>query len=498
MFEQLINHFNAAVGRNQDFYELLAAKDIDRVIAKMDSHHEAVADAAKDYDPKMHKVSFRGTKIIKNKAGKRVGSIEPWRLPITYPQYINEIALVFLYGRPVKWGCKSDDTERAFTAFTDLLDHLHFDSKVRQMKRYAGAYTQSAMLFRVFRKEEKVFANGKWTTRSAPDCQIRVLSHEKGDEIYSRWDQYENLLSAGWRYTTQDKEQTTEHFDLFLPERTYHCTRGKRGWEVVEEENIIGKIPVIMCRQQKEWAGVEPQIEREEYLHSHTADTNDYFADPMMLIKADIIKSLPEKEAMNKTIKVTGEDVDVSKAVSYLTWDSAPESKKAEISQLQNHILSKTFTPNIDFENMKSLSNVTGKALKQMMVLANVKAARHKEQHDELMERAGNLMKAIIGNVLDVSLKDECERMKLTHEFQDPFGEDVADVIDCLVKAVDGGIQSKESAIEQSPLTKDSNIEKKRVKKESDEDRAAQRDIFSQQAFVDDGTSEGSGSGEAA
>lgn len=52
------------------------------------------------------------------------------------------------------------------------------------MKRYAGAETQSAMLFRVFRNED-----------GQPDCQIRVLARSKGDELYSRFDQYENLVS---------------------------------------------------------------------------------------------------------------------------------------------------------------------------------------------------------------------------------------------------------------------------------------------------------------
>ncbi len=28
---------------------------------------------------------------------------EKWKIPIPYPVFINEIALVFLYGRPLKW-----------------------------------------------------------------------------------------------------------------------------------------------------------------------------------------------------------------------------------------------------------------------------------------------------------------------------------------------------------------------------------------------------------
>lgn len=96
----------------------------------------------------------------------------------------------------------------------------------------------------------------------------------------------------------------------------------------------------------------------------------------------------------------------------------------------------------------------------------------------------------IIGNVLNVALKAECAKMKITHEFQDPFGEDIAEAIDCLVKAVDGGIQSRESAVEQSPLTKDPNTELEWLKKEQEEAAAEQRDIFAQQSMVEGGSAE--------
>lgn len=466
---------------NKDIYELIKTGDVDKIKSKLESHLEKSEAAAKEYNVWTHGILTdpnRQGKEIQNADGERVDYIRQWNLPINYPQYINEIALVFLYGRPVKWGCKSEGTDKAFSAFTDFIGHTHFDSKVRQMKRVAGAYTQSALLFRAYRDD-----NNK------PECQIRVLSHKKGDRIYSRWDQYENLLTAAWGYFTKEGNNTVEHLDVFLPDATYHCIKGKNGWNIIKRENKMGKIPLIICRQDKEWAGVEAQIKREEYIHSRTADTNDYFADPQLILNSDIILNMPKKEDSNKTWIVNGE-TDSNKAAAYLTWDSAPEAKKMEIEQLQNHILSKTFTPNIDFENMKSLSNVTGKALKQMMILANIKAQKHREQHDELMERCASLIKAIIGNVLDVSLKSECDKMQITHEFQDPFGEDVSETIDNLIKAVDGGIQSRESAVEQSPLTKDPTAELERLKVEQEEANAVQRDIFGQQSMVEGGSAE--------
>lgn len=465
--QMFTNYLNAVVGRNQEFEELIKAKDISRVKELFTTREALTAEAMKEYDPKQHEIMSRPDKILKNPKGERKGTLKRWKLPINYPQYINEIALVFIYGRPIKWTNQSEGTDKAFSAFQDLIKRTRFDSKVRQCKRLAGAETQSAMLFRVFRNGE-----------NKPDCQIRVLAKSKGDEIYARWDMYENLVSFAWGYYVKDSStETSYHFDIFTPDVIYRCKRVLTGWEVVEEQNPIGKIPVILFQQDKEWKGVEPLIEREEYIGSRTADTNDYFADPMFIVDTDIIKNMPDKNDENKTLISKGKD-DVSKAAHYLTWDSAPESKQKEIEWLQKHILTKTFTPNIDFDSMKGLSNVSGKALKQMMLLADIKAQRHKEVHDELLDRTGNLIIAIIGNVLNIALRGECNNLVVGHEFQEPFGEDIKETIENIAKAKDAEMLSTEGAIELNPLVKDKEQELKRIEKESADAAQRQRDIF--------------------
>lgn len=473
--QMFTNYLNAVVGRNQEFEELIKAKDISRVKELFTTREALIAEAMKEYDPKQHKIMSRPDKILKNPKGERTGTLKRWKMYINYPQYINEIALVFIYGRPIKWTNQSEGTDKAFSAFQDLIKRTRFDSKVRQCKRLAGAETQSAMLFRVFRNN-----------KNKPDCQIRVLAKSKGDEIYARWDIYENLVSFAWGYYVKDSStKTSYHFDIFTDDVIYRCKRVLTGWEVVEELNPIGKIPVILFQQDKEWKGVEPLIEREEYVGSRTADTNDYFADPLFIVDTDIIKNMPDKNDENKTLISKGKD-DVSKAVHYLTWDSAPESKQKEIEWLQKHILTKTFTPNIDFENMKGLSKVSGKALKQMMLLADIKAQRHKEVHDELLDRTGNLIIAIIGNVLNIALRGECNNLVVGHEFQEPFGEDIKETIENITKAKDAEMLSTEGAIELNPLVKNKEQELKRIEKESADAAQRQRDIFGASQNKDD------------
>ena len=466
IIETVKNYFNATVGRNQEFEKLLAAKDISGIIDQMNSKEAYVLDAIKEYEPLTHEIMKRGNKVVVDKQGKIIRHEKQWMLPIPYPSFINEISLVFLYGRPVKWVQQSEGTDEVFEAFTDLIKSTRFDSRIRQCKRIAGAETESAMLFRVFRNKE-----------NKPDVQIRVLAKSKGDDIRVRWDQYDNIISIGWGYYIKEDGKTVRHFDIFTANVIYRCKQVAMGGAVEEEENPIGKIPIILFHQDKEWKGVEPMIEREEYIASRTADTNDYFADPMVVMDSTVVKNMPEKKDANKLLITNGEN-GVDKAVRYLTWDSAPESKMKEIEWLQKQILSKTFTPDINFDNMKGLSNVSGKALKQMMILADVKAAKHKEVHDELLDRTASLLLSIIGNVLNIGLKAQTVNAIVGHQFQEPFGEDVTELIKNLVEVVDAGLLSQEGGIERNPLIDDVQKEIARLNKEKEIDLKKRNDLF--------------------
>jgi len=477
IFNTITNLFNAVVGRNQDFEQLIAAKDINRVINLMDSRREEAEEAMKEYDPKTHAIMGRKDKVLKDLEGKRKGTLTRWKLPVGYPVYINEISLVFIFGQPVKWKQKSEGADEGFQAYTDLLKKMHFNSKIRQCKRLAGSETESAMLFRVFRNK-----------KGEPDCQIRVLARSKHDEIYTRWDVYENLITFAWGHYSKDVAgKTTYHLDIYTDTVIYHCTQGKLGWEVEEEDNPIGKIPVIYFRQKKEWDGVEELINREEYIASRRADTNDYFSDPYLVIKAALLKSMPNKEVENKTLVANDNVEDVNKLAGFLTWDGQNESKKDELEWLRHHILTKTFTPDIDWSQFKGMSQMSGKALKQMMLLADIKATKHKENYDELLDRTASLVISIMANVLYITKSEyKLDQLECDHDYQEPFGEDIAETIKNINEAIDGGTMSAERAIEQNPLIKDKELEKQRIKKQKEEAAKEQQDLFSATQKKDD------------
>lgn len=468
IIQTITNELKAAIGYQQSFDELLTAGDVTRAVAMLNSRSEAASRNLLDYEVGSHKVMEREDKAVFDKQGNFLRWSKRNKIPIPYQKYINEISLVFLYGRPVKWTQLSKNTDDAFSTYIELMRQVRFDSSVRQAKRAAGAEGCAAILYHVYRDEN-----------NTPRLLLNVLSKKNNDDIYTLKDQYGRLKAFAWGYyLTGQGNRTIHHIDVYTANTIYLCKRGNIGWEVQAILNPIGKIPVLLFEQETEHADVQPMIEREENMESVDADVNDRFANPAMVATAEILNSLPKSEEEAKLfILKNGGDV------RYLTWDQASESKKNQFERLDKHILSKSFTPNIDFDNMKSLGNLSAKAIRKVMLLAVIKAERHKENHDGYMNRHASLMKAILGNVLDYRHKAMYEALELGHEFQEPFGDDVSEMLADLSKQYNDGALSLESYVEKSYLVKDSKSEMERIKTEQAERLAQQMELNKMDVF---------------
>lgn len=462
------NEVKAAVGYQQSFVELLDAKDVSRALTMMHDHSIAAIKALKEYNVEFHKVMERKDRAVYDKKGNFLRWSKRWKIPIPYQPFINEIALVFLYGRPVKWLQLSENTDEAFRNYKNLLQEIRFDAHVREAKRAAGAEETAAILYHVYRDKD-----------NTPRLLLNVLCKSNRDDIYTVKDQYKRLTAFAWGYyLTEAGNKTTYHVDIYTADSIYRAKRGGMGWEVKVIQNPIRKIPVLLFEQEVEHAGVQPMIERTEALGSTDADVNDRFANPAMVATSEILNSLPkaEEEAKLYILKNGGK-------VEYLTWNQASESKANEYERLDKHILSKTFTPNIDFDNMKSLGNLSAKAIRKVMLLAVIKAEKRKETHDDYMNRHVSIMKAIMGNVLDYKNKAMYEALQIGHEFQEPFGDDVSDALADVLKQYNAGALSLQSTLELSYLVKNAQKEMEQIKAEQAEAMEKQKELNRMDVF---------------
>lgn len=286
IIQTITNELKAAIGYQQSFDELLTAGDVTRAVAMLNSRSEAASRNLLDYEVGSHKVMEREDRAVYDKQGNFLRWSKRNKIPIPYQKYINEISLVFLYGRPVKWTQLSKSTDDAFSTYIELMRQVRFDSSVRQAKRAAGAEGCAAILYHVYRDEN-----------NTPQLLLNVLSKKNNDDIYTLKDQYGRLKAFAWGYyLTEQGNRTIHHIDVYTANTIYLCKRGNIGWEVQTMLNPIGKIPVLLFEQETEHADVQPMIEREENMESVDADVNDRFANPAMVATAEILNSLPKSE----------------------------------------------------------------------------------------------------------------------------------------------------------------------------------------------------------
>lgn len=418
------------LGVERDLMQLIADKDIGQVKTMFQDRDSEVALAIKEYNPETHDVMSRENKRRKGK--------EPYivqKLPRAWQRYINEIALFFLLAKPIRWNCTNlDDTNSAaFEAFKNFLKSTRFDTTMRQSKRLAGAETESAKLYHIFRNEET----------NQPEVKVVVLAKSESYTLRPLFDQYKNLKAFGYGYFLKEGTNSVEHFDIQTPKVIYRCSKQRLGWEVLPVTNPTGKINAIYYQQSKEWDGAGIRIARDEMVDSKAADVNEYFGDPVAKVSVDVFKSMVDPETVGKLVQMQGKD----SVFEYVEPPTAPEMKESEKKVLKESILNDSFTPDFSYESMKGTGTLSGEALKRAMILGFIKRDNRKEIYDEMVIREKNLILSIMMNVTHIGMKAQLESLNIEHEFSEPFDEDTDKRWTSIGRAYADGIISLETAV---------------------------------------------------
>lgn len=437
-FEDLVvlvsNLVKNTAGTKRDLMTLIEQRDISMARSLFEDHRKVIDAALKEYHPSDHDVMNRPNKSRDGKS-----DYETEKLPRNWQDYINEVALFFLLGNPIVWKADTKDSE-AFDAFKKVLLNIRFDSFMRQGKRLAGSETQCAKLYRVFNDDD-----------GNPDVEIVMLSRSGQWDVRPLFDKWGHLIAAGYGYYTKEGGITVEHFDIETAQMIFRCERGSLGvWNVTPQTNPTGKINMIICRQRVEWEPVRERIARDERTDCKTADSNNYFSDPIAVASSDVVDSIFDPETTGKLIKVSeGSKFD------YVNPPSAPELMRMEKENIRKSILQDSFTPDFDFSAMVGLGTLSGEAIKRALILGYIKRARNIEIYHPLVDREKNLILAIMERVTHIEMKGKIEQLResLSFEFAEPFGDDLSTKIANLSQAVSAGILSVEEAVSRLSFT---------------------------------------------
>lgn len=261
--------------------------------------------------------------------------------------------------------------------------------------------------------------------------RMNVYSPSMGFDLIPVFDNIRNLIAFGLKYKTETATKTINHLDVYDAEKISKYTQIVGDtWILVETiMHGYGKIPVIYYGIiQPVWTDVQSMIERLETLMSNFGDTNDYNGSPILFAEGKI-EGFSSKGETGKVIQ--GEQ---GAKLYYVNWDSAPESIKLEMERLLDFIYTITQTPNISFQEMKGLGDISGAAWDRLMIDAHLNAMDyHNGVYGEGIQRRLNFLKSAASSI-NTDLKAAIE-LDITPQFSLFKLDSESDRIDTAMKA---------------------------------------------------------------
>ena len=204
-----------SMGVERDIFQLIKDGDISTAIALMQNREDEVDIALSEYKPELHKVMKRPNKFRKNK--------DPYiseKLPRNRQQFINEVELFFLLGKPIKWE-KKNGNDDVYQMFLDFIDKTRFNVTMRKVKRLAGAETESAKLYHLYRNES-----------NQAEVKVVVLARSTGYKLRPLFDQFGTLVAFAFGYSVKSSGKSVQHWDIQTKDFYFNCKKGTVGWEV--------------------------------------------------------------------------------------------------------------------------------------------------------------------------------------------------------------------------------------------------------------------------
>lgn len=316
-----------------------------------------------------------------------------------------------------------------------------------------------------------------WYTERDTDISGRVTGVKlrnrfyfpaEGWQLIPVFDIMGDLLAFGIKYIDITQDQKPQVLKMYTATElvTYQQTSGSEWAEIDRVKHGFRKIPVVYYAVDKSaWHDVQLLIDRLEKLMSVMADVNDYNGTPILGLYGEDI-SLPQKGKAGKVLQFRG-----GADAKYITWDAKPEAIISEHDMLMRFINSLTQTPDLSFEALQALGDVSGVAFDRILIGSHMKAKDAQEGWwGEGIQRRLNIIKSAV-QVLNPALAS------VDLEIEPQFGlfklDDEAERIDNMLKANGGKVLiGHRESVQQAGLVQEVDAAMAEIKADADEAQA--------------------------
>jgi SPP1 family phage portal protein len=382
------------------------------------------------------------------------------KIPVAFAKRITRTAASFLFGKPVSI---STDVDIDITPLKKEWENMRMDPKLLQACEKAKAYQQIALLFKF---EEGL--DGKYQT-----CTL--LSPKEG-ALIPIWGAFDKMDAFMWETNvTEDSKEVTYYY---IYDQTSVRILKNDGDDIIEvngqgELHGYDRMPIVYIEEEDvEWEDVKPLIDRYENRLSRFADTNDYFSSPFFKAKGKMGEAKPEKDDTGTVYELDIWETDSGKIIEsdldVVSWDAAPEATKMEMEILKGLIFDNSFTPDVAFDNIKGLGNISGVAIKLMFMASIMKRDFAKIVYEVAVKRVINL---VLSGMRALAAEGAGALSEATFyvQFNDPMPDHIVEAVQVLTEATVGrAVISQKTALEHNPLVSDVDSELAQIQAEED------------------------------
>lgn len=458
------------------------ATEPDKVIAdiKVQSKDNAkIVSIQKEY--KDNDRTIRPTQVGNIQKDKNVGTgekaklVKAVRIPIKFAKKIVTTATAFEVGKPVTL-VASEESD-----LSTLLDQLwkanRIDSKITDLVRLKKSETQGAIQFYITEIKQDSILNKiliKLGLKSqVKEIKSKILNNTNG-VMTPFFDITGNMILFMWQYTAKDSVSGKElNYVEIWDDKNYHYlndSSGKMAYANTVLPHGFDRIPIVYVAQDDpEWFDVKEMIDRIEVSLSKLGASNDYSAYPLLQIFGEV-ESFPDKDESGKVLQFPMKKDDEGKYVNgkaeFLTASNAVESAKLELEMLKGFIYSISHTPDLSFDNVKGLGNVSAVALKLLFLDAVIKAKMNEGENRTMIERIINIILSGIVTTTNTSLATNGKSLYYEINFNSIIPDDVQTATDIIIKLKESGLLSTETSIKLLDLVENPTTELELIKSE--------------------------------
>jgi SPP1 family phage portal protein len=433
---------------------------------------ETIVEYRKEY--KEHDRELRDTQVGKIQKDRPVGNttIKEVRVPINFAKKIVTTAAAFEVGKPVTL-IPSEENE-----LSNLIKQIwkvnRMDAMVQKLVTIKKKETQVAIQFYINDLLPTSLFNRIVTKlglkTQKKEIKTALLENEKG-LMYPYFDSNGDMIIFMWKYDIVVGDKTIKNIKIWDKDNMYFFSDELGSLEMVDKYPMphgFDRIPIVYVSQEEpEWYDVREMIDRLETCISKLGSSNDYIAYPLLMIFGEI-KSMPRKEDTSKILNFPIVKDDEGKVhhgkAEFLESEGAGASQKLELEKLEEYIYSISQTPNLSFDNVKSLGNVSGVALKLMFLDAFIKASMNEGENRTMIERMINIIISGIIKTTNTGLSGAAASLFYDVQFNSILPDDLKEAVEIVSNAVNSKVMSRKTAVEYLGMNEDSEEELELIK----------------------------------